>query len=58
VGDVTNFWHPCVTTAMAHGVQVAKSIQFEHMAEVPGRLRSMAGAAASGCLRTLVPAAG
>ena len=26
-GEVTNFWHPCVTTAYAHGVQVAKSIQ-------------------------------
>ena len=26
-GEVTNYWHPCVTTAYAHGVQVAKSIQ-------------------------------
>lgn len=26
-GEVTNFLHPCVTTAYAHGVQVAKSIQ-------------------------------
>ena len=25
-GEVTNFWHPCVTTAAAHGVQVAKQI--------------------------------
>ncbi|WP_093439398.1 NAD(P)/FAD-dependent oxidoreductase [Variovorax sp. 770b2] len=29
VGDVTNYWHPCVTTSYAHGVQVAKSIQNE-----------------------------
>jgi thioredoxin reductase len=26
-GEVTNYWQPCVTTAYAHGVQVAKSIQ-------------------------------
>lgn len=26
-GEVTNYWHPCVTTSYAHGVQVAKSIQ-------------------------------
>ena len=25
-GEVTNFWHPCVTTAAAHGIQVAKQI--------------------------------
>lgn len=25
-GEVTDFWHPCVTTAAAHGVQVAKQI--------------------------------
>ncbi|CAL4866152.1 Thioredoxin reductase [Asticcacaulis sp. MM231] len=25
-GEVTNYWHPCVTTAAAHGVQVAKQI--------------------------------
>jgi thioredoxin reductase len=25
-GDVTNFWHPCVATASAHGVQVARAI--------------------------------
>ena len=31
-GEVTNFWHPCVTTAVAHGVQVAKSIHNEHLA--------------------------
>jgi thioredoxin reductase len=31
-GEVTNFWHPCVTTALAHGVQVAKSIQNDHLA--------------------------
>ncbi|MCM5680631.1 FAD-dependent oxidoreductase [Schlegelella sp. S2-27] len=28
-GEVTNYWHPCVTTSYAHGVQVAKSIQNE-----------------------------
>lgn len=28
-GEVTNYWHPCVTTSYAHGVQVAKSIQAE-----------------------------
>jgi thioredoxin reductase len=28
-GEVTNYWHPCVTTSYAHGVQVAKSIQRE-----------------------------
>lgn len=31
-GEVTNFWHPCVTTAVAHGVQVAKSIHNEQLA--------------------------
>lgn len=25
-GDVTHYWHPCVTTACAHGIQVAKAI--------------------------------
>ncbi|HVZ28937.1 MAG TPA: NAD(P)/FAD-dependent oxidoreductase [Asticcacaulis sp.] len=25
-GEVTDFWHPCVTTSVAHGVQVAKQI--------------------------------
>jgi thioredoxin reductase len=25
-GEVTNFWHPCVTTSAAHGVQVAKQV--------------------------------
>jgi thioredoxin reductase len=25
-GEVTNYWHPCVTTAAAHGVQVARQI--------------------------------
>lgn len=25
-GEVTDYWHPCVTTACAHGVQVAKQI--------------------------------
>lgn len=28
-GEVTHYWHPCVTTSCAHGVQVAKSIQNE-----------------------------
>jgi thioredoxin reductase len=26
-GEVTNYWHPCVTTSYAHGVQVSKAIQ-------------------------------
>jgi hypothetical protein len=26
-GELTDCWHPCVTTSYAHGVQVAKSIQ-------------------------------
>jgi thioredoxin reductase len=26
-GEVTNYWHPCVTTSYGHGIQVAKSIQ-------------------------------
>ena len=25
-GEVTDYWHPCVTTACAHGIQVAKQI--------------------------------
>jgi thioredoxin reductase len=25
-GEVTKYWHPCVTTSYAHGVQVSKSI--------------------------------
>ena len=25
-GEVTDYWHPCVTTAAAHGIQVAKHI--------------------------------
>ena len=25
-GEVTDYWHPCVTTAAAHGIQVAKQI--------------------------------
>ncbi len=25
-GEVTNYWHPCVTTSCAHGIQVAKHI--------------------------------
>lgn len=31
-GEVTNYWHPCVMTSYAHGVQVAKSIQAELLA--------------------------
>jgi len=30
-GEVTNYWHPCVATAFAHGAQVAKSIQYRHL---------------------------
>ncbi|WP_049871304.1 FAD-dependent oxidoreductase [Ramlibacter tataouinensis] len=29
-GSVTNFLHPCVTTAAAHGIQVAKVIENQH----------------------------
>ncbi|MFT4090417.1 MAG: NAD(P)/FAD-dependent oxidoreductase [Asticcacaulis sp.] len=25
-GEITDYWHPCVTTATAHGIQVAKQI--------------------------------
>ena len=25
-GEVTDFWHPCVTTSAAHGIQVAKQV--------------------------------
>ena len=25
-GEVTDYWHPCVTTAAAHGIQVAKQV--------------------------------
>ncbi|MDI7776061.1 NAD(P)/FAD-dependent oxidoreductase [Asticcacaulis sp. EMRT-3] len=25
-GEVTDYWHPCVTTSAAHGIQVARSI--------------------------------
>ena len=28
-GEVTDFWHPCVTTAAAHGIQVAKQISIK-----------------------------
>ncbi len=30
-GEVTNYWHPCVATAFAHGAQVAKSIQHTYL---------------------------
>ncbi|MGH8780310.1 NAD(P)/FAD-dependent oxidoreductase [Paraburkholderia sp.] len=32
-GEVTNYWHPCVTTSFAQGIQVAKSIQTNVMAD-------------------------
>lgn len=32
-GEVTNYWHPCVTTSFAHGIQAAKSIQGLVLAE-------------------------
>jgi thioredoxin reductase len=47
-GEVTNFWHPCVTTAYAHGVQVAKSIQNAEMAGVAGMAAAMPIGMASG----------
>lgn len=28
-GEVTDYWHPCVATAVAHGVQVAKQISLK-----------------------------
>ena len=28
-GEVTDYWHPCVATAIAHGVQVAKQISLK-----------------------------
>ncbi len=28
-GEVTDYWHPCVSTAIAHGVQVAKQISLK-----------------------------
>jgi len=31
-GEVTTFWHPCVTTSYAHGVQVAKAINQQVLA--------------------------
>lgn len=34
-GDITNYWHPCVTTSYAHGVQVAKSIQNQTLQRHP-----------------------
>jgi thioredoxin reductase len=34
-GDVTNFWQPCIMTALAHGVQVAKTIAMRIEAESP-----------------------
>lgn len=34
-GDVTNFWQPCIMTALAHGVQVAKTIALRIEAGVP-----------------------
>lgn len=37
-GEVTDYWHPCVTTAAAHGVQVAKQISLR-LAANPATLR-------------------
>ena len=28
-GEVTDYWHPCVATAVAHGIQVAKQISLK-----------------------------
>lgn len=28
-GEVTDYWHPCVTTSAAHGIQVAKQISLK-----------------------------
>lgn len=28
-GEVTDYWHPCVSTAVAHGIQVAKQISLK-----------------------------
>ncbi|MGN6208570.1 NAD(P)/FAD-dependent oxidoreductase [Asticcacaulis sp.] len=28
-GEVTDYWHPCVTTSAAHGIQVAKQISIK-----------------------------
>lgn len=41
-GEVTNFWHPCVATSYAHGVQVATSVQAELAARIRP-LRSVPG---------------
>ena len=35
-GEVTNYWHPCVATSVAHGVQVAKSIHADLVQSRPG----------------------
>ncbi|WP_031231022.1 NAD(P)/FAD-dependent oxidoreductase [Asticcacaulis sp. YBE204] len=37
-GEVTDYWHPCVTTAAAHGVQVAKQISLR-LAANPATIR-------------------
>jgi thioredoxin reductase len=39
-GEVTNYWHPCVTTSYAHGVQVARSIQAEMLAPASSAMAS------------------
>lgn len=57
VGDVTNYWHPCVATAAAHGVQVAKSIHADHLAAAPRTLLSTSsGPHAPRPARALAPA--
>ena len=47
-GEVTNYWHPCVTTSYAQGIQVAKSIHHDLAAadrrpprHAPERARSL-----------------
>jgi thioredoxin reductase len=42
-GEVTNYWHPCVATAFAHGAQVAKSIQCKHLGACSASSRSSVG---------------
>ncbi|MDC7685235.1 NAD(P)/FAD-dependent oxidoreductase [Asticcacaulis sp. BYS171W] len=38
-GEVTDYWHPCVTTAAAHGIQVAKQIS-RRLARTPATIPS------------------
>ncbi len=41
-GDVTNFWQPCIMTALAHGVQVAKTIAMRIEAESSAQISATA----------------